>query len=282
MVKETREEEQRDIFIENTLHTVEILRQKNFENFYENYVTKSKPIIISGIVSKWPAYRKWTDVYLGLMSKSGSFTVQNNRHNVFSRHFGAPYSVTEYSTMEDFLKNYRSAKRTTNFILKGPLSPLEVNNDIPLDLPFSEGMFKTAINIIIASGGQISNLGTTNQETFLVQLVGWRKYMLFDPLQTTDLYPKRESPLESHIDMTNPNLNDFPNFGNAKAVTGKLNPGEILYIPANWWYFEVIQEGRNVALEYTYTTHNLPFSKMMDAMRSSLKDELESINNKQA
>jgi hypothetical protein len=113
---------------------------------------------------------------------------------------------------------------------------------------------------------------------FLCQLEGWRKIILFDPTQTDLLYPKPTLPFESQVNPVEPDLNKFPEFKKSKAVTGRLLSGECLFIPSNWWYFEIIQEGRNLALSYIYLPHNLQYAKVFDALRRSLNDDLSKLN----
>lgn len=283
MIKETREEEQKDIFIENcknlifnilALHNVEIIRQKDRGNFYENFITKSKPVIITNIASSWPAYHLWKDEYLSKMT-SKKMNVQSSRINRFSRHFTEQYTNIEQMKLLDFINIYRSPERNSNYFLKGSLEKSEHLSDIPPELSFAKELFKQDTSILLGAGGQVTYLGTSNDETFICQLVGLRKFMLFDPLQSRFLNPVDGLPLESRLDPSSPN----DNLLHAKAVIGKLNPGDILYIPSNWWYFEIAQQGRNLAVEYEYSTHNFAFSRIMDAMRSSKKDNLEDIQS---
>ena len=80
-------------------------------------------------------------------------------------------------------------------------------------------------------------------ENLAVCMAGRRRFTLFPPEQIANLYP---GPLEvtpagtpvSMVDMTAPNLDQFPRFAEAWATarSATLEPGDALYIPYCWWH----------------------------------------------
>jgi len=81
------------------------------------------------------------------------------------------------------------------------------------------------------------------------------------------------------VNPVDPDLSKFPEFQKSKAVIGRLNSGECLFIPSNWWYFDILQKGRNIALSYIYLPHSLQYAKVFDSLRRSRNEDIFSLND---
>lgn len=97
----------------------------------------------------------------------------------------------------------------------------------------------------------------THFRFYITQIYGTSKYVLFSPKEETYLYPSKNKNVstlnywklnswEEYINK-NPNnkdiedkrtkyLDKFPKYNNAKYIEIILHPGNMLYIPYNWWY----------------------------------------------
>jgi histone arginine demethylase JMJD6 len=71
---------------------------------------------------------------------------------------------------------------------------------------------------------------------WITQLYGEKMFTIFPPGQEYMLYPLKNDPWRSEIDIYNPDFKRFPNFKNATPVSVKLAPGETLFIPAGTWH----------------------------------------------
>ncbi|KAG1687999.1 HSPB1-associated protein 1 [Nymphon striatum] len=73
------------------------------------------------------------------------------------------------------------------------------------------------------------------------QLYGRKKWILFDPSDSSCLYPTRipfeESSVFSKVDMLNPDLEHFPKFSESTPFCVVLEPGDVLYVPHHYWHF---------------------------------------------
>lgn len=79
--------------------------------------------------------------------------------------------------------------------------------------------------------------GTRNA---IVLLGGQRRYILSHPNQCEKLalYPRgHPSARHSAVDWSNPDLDAFPEFGEAKANEVVLEAGHVLYLPTTWFHF---------------------------------------------
>lgn len=74
---------------------------------------------------------------------------------------------------------------------------------------------------------------------------GSRRYILSHPDQCTNLalYPKgHPSARHSAIDWSNPDVEEFPQFRDARSSEVVLQPGQVLYLPTNWFHYIVSLE----------------------------------------
>ena len=71
-------------------------------------------------------------------------------------------------------------------------------------------------------------------------LYGQRRYILAHPNQclNMNLLPKgHPSARHSAVDWSNPDLEDYPTFENARVNEIVMQPGDVLYLPTNWFHF---------------------------------------------
>ncbi|XP_072253666.1 HSPB1-associated protein 1 homolog [Leuresthes tenuis] len=75
----------------------------------------------------------------------------------------------------------------------------------------------------------------------VLQVQGRKRWHLFPPEDTANLYPTRipyeESSVFSKVDVLHPDLTRFPAFQAAKAHVVTLQPGQVLYVPRHWWHY---------------------------------------------
>ncbi|XP_070771064.1 HSPB1-associated protein 1 homolog [Enoplosus armatus] len=75
----------------------------------------------------------------------------------------------------------------------------------------------------------------------VLQVHGRKRWHLFPPGDTVNLYPTRipyeESSVFSQVDVLHPDLRRFPAFQAARAHTVTLQPGQVLYVPRHWWHY---------------------------------------------
>ena len=78
-----------------------------------------------------------------------------------------------------------------------------------------------------------------NYRYMITQLKGVRRIYLFAPKNRKYLYAKGD---KSQIDFFRDDLLKYPKLSETKYIEVVLYPGQMLYIPFNWWYNYEIQE----------------------------------------
>ncbi len=74
----------------------------------------------------------------------------------------------------------------------------------------------------------------------VAQLHGRKRWTLFPPEDTSNLYPTRvpyeESSVFSSVNINYPDLLRHPLYAQCKPLVYILNPGDVLYVPRHWWH----------------------------------------------
>ncbi|XP_041806868.1 HSPB1-associated protein 1 homolog isoform X2 [Chelmon rostratus] len=75
----------------------------------------------------------------------------------------------------------------------------------------------------------------------VLQVQGRKRWHLFPPDDTVNLYPTRipyeESSVFSQVDVLHADLRRFPAFQAVRAHVVTLQPGQVLYVPRHWWHY---------------------------------------------
>ncbi|TKS67772.1 HSPB1-associated protein 1 -like protein [Collichthys lucidus] len=75
----------------------------------------------------------------------------------------------------------------------------------------------------------------------VLQVQGRKRWHLFPPEDTVNLYPTRipyeESSVFSQVDVLHPDPRRFPAFQGARAHIVTLQPGQVLFVPRHWWHY---------------------------------------------
>merc|ERR1719174_3348063 len=96
------------------------------------------------------------------------------------------------------------------------------------------------------------------QHNLFLQLRGFKRFLLFDPLLAPALctFPTHH-PLDrkAMLDLEHPDLRSFPR---ARALAGRgvevlLGPGDVLFLPMGWWHYVHSLESENVSLNFWFS-----------------------------
>lgn len=114
-------------------------------------------------------------------------------------------------------------------------------------------------------------------------VVGKRKFTLFPPDQTVNLYPGPLDPTPggqavSMVDFRNPDFERYPRFRDALKVAqvAEMEPGDALFYPSFWWHNVEATAPFNVLINYWW--HTSP--KFMDTPMNVLYHAILSLRDR--
>jgi len=122
------------------------------------------------------------------------------------------------------------------------LDPLHLNYAIPnwLDSKwFKKGKWGGVTELFIGGpGGKFPylHLDFYHLNAWITQLYGEKRFTVFPRGQEDLLYPKRDDPWKSDLNIFNPDYTKFPKFKDATPIEFTIGPGETLFIPFGTWH----------------------------------------------
>src|SRR5450432_90282 len=122
------------------------------------------------------------------------------------------------------------------------LQPLNLNYARPnwLDTKwFKRGYWGGAIQLFVGGpGGRFPyvHLDYYHLNAWITQLYGEKRFTIFPHGQEDLLYPKKDDPWRSDINIFEPDFQKFPKYKNATPVHFVVKPGETLFIPFGTWH----------------------------------------------
>jgi hypothetical protein len=221
---------------------IERIDSPSYADFHRHYVLKNKPVIITGVASKWDALSKWNIDYLRATSEdvnvdivvSKNQSTIGNQEKGWLTHRKLSMGFREFlTTIDDSapLKRYYYLQYQKFDTFPHLLNDFEVPSFIPgRDLN---------TRVWIGSGKNITPVHHDVQSNVLTQIRGRKKFTLFPPSESKALYPfpfRSKNRALSPVNLKEPNYEKHPRFKEAHPIEGILEPGEMIFQPVFWWH----------------------------------------------
>jgi hypothetical protein len=217
------------------LQPIEVLEfgQADFETVREQYVLKSKPVLIRGIAKAWPAYQKWTVPEFA--QKYGNIKV----HAVKGRTW-TPFLLSEYleymqtttdeepyylrdwtfsNEYPELLQDYTVPDYFENWIRRIPEELIRGDDEQTLRWAY----------IGAKNTGSAMHQDMWYTSAWNVVLSGKKEWLFFHPDQTENVYG-------GALDSFNVDPALHPKFKNAKGYRCIQEPGDLVFTPYLWWH----------------------------------------------
>jgi len=217
-----------------------ILHRDDFQN---RYLSKSKPVIISGGLN-WPAFR-WTPNYLRNKLSDRVIGINAFKANQQKTYVEALMSSRRNINLHeaiDLICNNQD-NNVKYYLLQQSIPEIfpELVEDFGEPTWIENKKTDYMSNIWFGESGNVSPLHFDAVHNFFVQIFGKKKVYLFSFEDTKFLY--RHTPKTSTVynisqisDLHNVDPIKFPDFRQAMPLTAILSPGDVLFIPAGWWH----------------------------------------------
>ncbi|MUH01873.1 cupin-like domain-containing protein [Scytonema sp. UIC 10036] len=247
-----------DQFKFTEVYQIERIHNPTPEEFQRGFLSVRKPVIITGGMSGWKALSSWTPDYLSTTVGNRQVDVNVSQSRMFMGDTKTGFaSLRKTMKFSDFMSVLLEKNRSTSnsYYLQGqPMTTIfpELVQEIETPDYFDKKLL-LVINLWLGAHGNISPLHYDASHNLLAQVSGRKRILLFDPKQTSFLYPfpaYSKIPHLSQVNIDEPDFEKFPKFSKAKCIECVLEPGEMLFIPVLWWHQVYSFDTLNIAVNF--------------------------------
>ncbi len=226
------------------------------QDFKKNYYDPLKPLVITGMAKKWPAYSKWNWDFLKAVVGNVEVALYNNVKSD---------AYTPINTADDYMK----FGQYIDMIRKGPAEwriflfnifkhAPGIIRDFSWPEEYSKGFVKKYPMLFTGGKGSITHMhfDIDLSHIFHTQFMGKKRILLFPHEEQYKLYRKPWEVLsmvnfEKYYDSEKNKLDydRFPALRLAKGYELILDHGDTLFMPAGYWHhMEYIDSGFAMSL----------------------------------
>ncbi len=218
----------------------------SFDDFARGYLAPMQPVVMTNGIDDWPALGKWTPDYLRQTITPKTIELRSNQsgQNTYSfpEHMDTFIAAERDGTVPPYLTNANIYRFFPELIadvepyLVYALPDLSATPFLPKDFLYE----KFQLEILLGTAGNgfsVLHADKHHMNAFIAQIYGEKEFIIFPPEQARFLYPREEQPLLSSVeDIWNPDLARFPDLAKTTPTRVTLKPGDLLFVPGNWWH----------------------------------------------
>ena len=224
------------------------------------YIRRRQPLLLSGVREALPFTRDWNYDYFRRSLKT--IRIQRQSDDGIYHYLG--FERIPMSTFDKIMETTRDGYALEPLRGRGVSGDLPSGIEVTLPSFIPDSGFRVS-NLYIGPGTNKSLLHYDETHSLLMMFEGRKRFILFPPEQSDCMYPYSAFSLrallenrvvDSKIDCQNPDLKTYPKLGQAKGISGWLEEGQALFIPAGTWHF-IEAEGRNVSVNYFWLQNSV-------------------------
>ena len=220
------------------MHLQEITRVKYLDaaTFQKDFLKPQRPVIVEEFIKDWPAYSKWSLDYIKEIAGEKEVPLYDDRPVDYRDGFNEPHARMK---MKDYIDLLRAEPTKFRIFLWNVLR----------EVPSLQRDFKyPKLGMRFLKGLPMLFFGGSNSHTFMhydidlanifhFHFEGTKECILFAPSESRNLYKIPHS-LITHesIDFSNPDFTQWPGLRYANGYRGRLEHGEMVYIPEGYWH----------------------------------------------
>lgn len=209
--------------------------------FKKEFLKTHTPLIFRSFSKNWEASTKWDFTFFRNYSGHLQIPVSGDwsKNNSTQIDRGIDYRMT-FKDFLDALENGPTEYRLFAFNLFKHQPELKKDFNYP---DFANRWIKMPF---LFFGGEGSNVRLhydfDNSDVFLTQFSGTKKITLFHPNNSKLLY-RQPFTTHSHLDISRDEFKNNPCYPYLEALTGEIECGDTLFIPARFWHFIEYETG---------------------------------------
>lgn len=222
----------------------------NPADFLGRIVPARKPAILTGLVTRWPAYGRWTPDYFKSRFPDVTCRVSVNLPTQAVAYEKKATDHLQEMSLSQFVDYMKTATAPCYYRRQHANKLDGIENDTLLD-ELTPGYRADTDFMWIGSAGTRTGLHFDTQDNVLCQLYGTKDLWLAAPGESKHLYPYPASVTKSRVAPDRPDLAAFPELGQVTFLHGTLNAGEAIYIPNRWWH-SVISTSTSISVSHEF------------------------------
>lgn len=222
--------------LDNPIEKVKEISSISHEDFNTQYIKKNEPVLITEMMSNWKAKELWSlDYFEKIGANKETYSYQGNiRQNDTNWQFG------EFKDYLDEIRNYDESK-TQTYLGNMPIAKMfpELLEHVDFSL-LSKNVVRNSTSLWIGPPGTITGFHTDRLANNILALIEGRK-LVFMVSPKENMYMHTSNKYEPGSKLSDVNLEDFkidktPLFKKAHVRFAVIHPGQMLFIPQNWWH----------------------------------------------
>ena len=211
------------------------------QEFEEEYLKKSKPVIFTDLADSWPATEKWT--FKWLRDNYGHLEVPLYDNDF--RNPGKNYLAAKtHMPFGEYLEMIEAGPTELRMFLYNIFQHApELTKDFSMPT-ITDGFLKNFPMMFFGGQGAKVDLhyDLDCAAVFITQFQKKKKVILFAPDQGNYLY-RHPFTVQSQVMLDKPDLEKHPAFKLAQGYETTLEHGETLFMPSRWWHYMYYTEG---------------------------------------
>nr|CAB3257799.1 jmjC domain-containing protein 7 [Phallusia mammillata] len=210
--------------------------------FFDNYVKPSRPVVFRGAAKQFPSFDNWkNDDYL--KKTYGKWRIQAEEGKKENRSLGV-----QDMSYRKFLSVYA---KSDIYLVQDVLPPNPMTKEVFLPKCLLCGGYTDVISTAVmwfSSGGTKSVLHNDQFENINCLYDGSKELYMVDK-KFADLVPiDVMDGGYSSVDVEKVDMYKYPTLGDLEWHLGKMEAGDCLYIPLNWYHHVNSSQTRNLAI----------------------------------
>lgn len=222
------------------------------EDFKKNYYDTKKPLIITGLAKKWPAYNKWNWDYF--IDKVGDKEV-GVYNNVKSDSYTPINTADDYMKFGDYLRKVKAGPLDLRIFLFNIFQHApDITSDFSWPDEYMNGFVKKYPMLFVGGQGSITHMHFDIDMSHILhtQFTGRKRVLLFPHEEQYKLYRKPWEVLSLANYAHYNDEFDYETYPATKLAQGYeviLEHGDTLFMPAGYWHhMEYLEAGFAMSL----------------------------------
>lgn len=265
--------------------SVKVLQKVSPAQFRDEIYAARQPVVLKGLVDHWPAVAAGRESPDAVADYISGFDAGTRVETILGRpeidgkfFYNENLDGLNFATLPETIS--KSARRILSF--RGEARPPTIylqSVSIPEYLPgFQDANRIPVVDPSVEARIWMGNRVTVQthfdlKENIACVIAGRRRFTLFPPSQTPNLYPgpfelTLSGPPVSMVQLDAPDIEKYPRFSEAlqHAQVADLEPGDAIYIPYFWWHHVRALDDLNVLVNYWWNDADPDIGSPYDAL----------------